>query len=704
MVFHPVRLACAVCLVWWGVLHAPAVCRAGGGPENVLLVVNADDEPSRMVANWYQRLRLIPDSNVVFLRGIPRSHSATLEECREKILQPVFDAIRERKLDGQIDCIVYSTGFPTRIAIPEHSKRFLEMMEKAEGKQNPQVASVFSGTASLTALTFFAVAVINDDPGYLGPNANNYYCKPVGMLVQQPFVGAAQQDYTRAVEEIRNGKGAEAVRLLEPLAQANPLQMMVQYRLAQAWGVAGDARQAEKALIQAIRAGWCYRKHTRDDDLYLKPVAEDPVIRGLIERIPDQPYEFLPTIGFSSRFRWGPGGGINTQPDQGLQYMLCTTLGVIWDEGNSEREIVASLRESAAADSTNPVGTFFFSETPDVRNQTRMPNYESAISRLVAMGHKAEICYSQLPQRADVAGFSFGTPMFSWPTSQSKLLPGAIAENLTSYGGIFDQTSQTTLAELIRYGSAGSSGTVAEPFALQFKFPHPMIHVHYARGCNLAEAYYQSVSGPFQLLVTGDALCQPWARPPQLKTAGLAPLQTVKGPVRVEVSLAEGSPAVSGLEVFLDGKLATRFNSLREVTFDSTKISDGYHELRIVAVDTTPIQTRGRVVIPFQIDNAGQFLRLECKQPAAPVEGSFRLEVRTNVGQSVEILHAGERVGKLDAATGEIEVKAQRLGRGPVEVVAVARDASDRKVSSVPLRLEVQGELAEKPVALKAQE
>ena len=53
------------------------------------------------------------------------------------------------------------------------------------------------------------------------------------------------------------------------------------------------------------------------------------------------------------------------------------------------------------------------------------------------------------------------------------------------------------------------------------KFPLPSIQLHYVRGCSLAEAFYQSVSGPYQLLIVGDPLCQPWAVIPKITVAGV---------------------------------------------------------------------------------------------------------------------------------------------------------------------------------------
>ena len=138
-------------------------------------------------------------------------------------------------------------------------------------------------------------------------------------------------------------------------------------------------------------------------------------------------------------------------------------------------------------------------------------------------------------QKRDVLGLSTGIATFSWTATGSKIVPGAICENLTSYGGMILDEPQTKLAEFLRNDAAGSSGTVIEPFAIQAKFPHPLIHAHYASGCSLAEAYYQSVEGPFQLLIVGDALCQPWATPPVLQVKGIAEGEKIKGTVKLHL-------------------------------------------------------------------------------------------------------------------------------------------------------------------------
>jgi len=114
-----------------------------------------------------------------------------------------------------------------------------------------------------------------------------------------------------------------------------------------------------------------------------------------------------------------------------------------------------------------------------------------------------------------------GIAKFAWADSGSRILPGAFCDHLTSFGGVMTGTGQTVLSEFIRHGAAGACGTVTEPCNTPVKFPSPFLHVHYASGCTLAEAFYQSVHAPYQQLLIADPLCRPWARAPQFTVDGL---------------------------------------------------------------------------------------------------------------------------------------------------------------------------------------
>ena len=79
----------------------------------------------------------------------------------------------------------------------------------------------------------------------------------------------------------------------------------------------------------------------------------------------------------------------------------------------------------------------------------------------------AEILEGTVPlNRKDVQGVVMGTAVFDWKASGSTILPGAICDNFTSFGGVMTQgAGQTPLSEFLRYGAAGASGTVTEPYS-----------------------------------------------------------------------------------------------------------------------------------------------------------------------------------------------------------------------------------------------
>ena len=83
-----------------------------------------------------------------------------------------------------------------------------------------------------------------------------------------------------------------------------------------------------------------------------------------------------------------------------------------------------------------------------------------------------------------------------------------------------------------------------------------MIQVHYARGCTLAEAFYQSVHGPYQLLIVGDPLCRPWADIPQVSVAGVEPGAVVRGSPDAQAHRHAGrrSARADRFELFVDGQ------------------------------------------------------------------------------------------------------------------------------------------------------
>jgi uncharacterized protein (TIGR03790 family) len=91
--------------------------------------------------------------------------------------------------------------------------------------------------------------------------------------------------------------------------------------------------------------------------------------------------------------------------------------------------------------------------------------------------------------------------------------PGAVADNLTSYGGMLTDSSQMSILRFTEAGATGSFGTVSEPCAYSEKFPDPSIMItQYTSGLTLIESYWKSISQTFQGLFVGEPLSNPWQK------------------------------------------------------------------------------------------------------------------------------------------------------------------------------------------------
>ena len=368
-------------------------------------------------------------------------------------------------------------------------------------------------------------------------------------------------------------------------------------------------------------------------------------------------------------------------------------LGVTTGRGNTVDEVLSYLRRAAAADGTRPRGTFYFMKNNDVRSQTRHHCYDAAAQQLMRLGVPAVVVPGQIPQGAnDVLGIMTGIANFDFADSGSTIRPGAICEHLTSLGGdLTARAGQTPLTEFLRHGAAGASGTVIEPLALQSKFPLPSLFLHYARGCSLAESFYQSVSGPFQLLIVGDPLCQPWAVIPTVTVKEIEPGQEVKGTLTIQPQATTAAPhSVGMIELFVDGRLVVRgLKPGGSLQMDTTKLPDGHHELRFVAVDADKIETRGRLVVPIQVNNHDAKLELSVSpQSGLAATDKVRITVRQPGATAIVVRQNRREVARIQGESGEVEVLAATFGRGPVALQAESE--GPQPAVSLPVELEIR--------------
>ncbi len=550
-------------------LLVSATAWAGGGPENVFLLVNPRGAQSMEVANAYIALRRIPPNNVFYLPTPPRAVRMTGLDFREKILKPTLEEIDRRGLSGHIDYVVYSCDFPWQLD--------------------------FSAMLGL-------------------PNVNELK-RPILSLTGATYLYQFVQQGSELMVELGTNK----------------------------YCVPGDVGPST-------------------------------------------------TRAFRSNYLWGDGGA--RVQKGGIPYLLCTQLGCSQPEGNTVDEMKAYLKRAVEADGTRPEGTFYYMKNTNIRSTARDAGFPAAVRELRALGLQAQVGNGIVPQGAGaLLGLTTGAVHVRIEGSGSELAPGALVDNLTSSGGILTRVQnpkpQTRISEYMRAGAAGASGTVIEPFAVQPKFPTPALHVHYARGSSLAEAFYQSVQGPFQLLILGDPLCQPWAFIPKVSVEGVEDGTTVTGTIDIKPS-AElyGKRAIARYDFYLDGRQQAPRKPGQTISLDTTKLADGYHELRVVAVDDSPVETQGRWIGGVTVANGNNQTSLTSPAGARVTGAQVILNVNSTVDGITAVFHNNREVGRIKGRNGVVTIPVEKLGLGPVTLDA--RTLGKTPLRSAPLTLEIR--------------
>ena len=399
----------------------------------------------------------------------------------------------------------------------------------------------------------------------------------------------------------------------------------------------------------------------------------------------------------SQEFRswYGFGREGNLIEGGGQSYILSAMLGVTSNYGLSVPETIEYLRRAKEADGTKPKGTIYYCITGDsARSGTREPQFRVALESLKQLGIRAEVVRNKLPVgKKDVAGLLTGIKEFDWKASQSTLLPGALCDNFTSYGGMFTPHDQTRLTEFLRYGAAAATGTIFEPFAFAGKFPTSFAQVHYARGCNVAESVYQSVACPYQLILVGDPLCAPWAVAPTISVEGFKPGATVKGKIVLRPEGHGGTESVDRFELYVNGVFTARCATNGTLEFDTTTAPDGWAELRVVGTEAGRIETQGRLILPVRIDNLKRKFDFSCSvKGTAKWKTPITLKANAPGATRIEFTERSESIGKIEGEKGEIEIDPQTLSSGPVVLYARAQYGTDPKDAAVatPIQLTIE--------------
>lgn len=165
------------------------------------------------------------------------------------------------------------------------------------------------------------------------------------------------------------------------------------------------------------------------------------------------------------------------------------------------------------SDGSAPSGVAYLVATQDRARNVRALEYPLA-ARVAEHEFEFRVQGGEATGSADDVMFYFIGAAAVPDIAAYRFHPGAVADHLTSFGGMLTDSPQMSSLRWLEAGATGSYGTVVEPCNLLGKFPNvPVLLAHYLAGDTLIEAYWKSVEMPGQGIFLGEPLAAPFRKP-----------------------------------------------------------------------------------------------------------------------------------------------------------------------------------------------
>jgi hypothetical protein len=316
---------------------------AGGGPENVAVVVNADSFASLAVANAFVAARKVPAGNLVYLAlgDLPDFETVDVATFRERILRPAFEALETRGVAAQIDYLVYSSDIPYAIRVSG------DVGDRELPKELTEMASV-------NGLTYLFPLVLAEKPEYLSLGSNFYARLPVQFAIadQQTWTDEQRQLYQQADPADARKAVRRSGSILGRAGRSPPSRRASLVQPGVCLGSSGPSGRGDRSVETSRRDRLDGCRHMQADE-ELATLRNRDDFQTLVRRLEELSPRLRPTMGFSSLIGWNPAGQPGP-PAAGMRYLLSTMLSVTSGRGMSVSEAISQLERSAAADSTFP--------------------------------------------------------------------------------------------------------------------------------------------------------------------------------------------------------------------------------------------------------------------------------------------------------------------------------------------------------------
>jgi len=179
--------------------------------------------------------------------------------------------------------------------------------------------------------------------------------------------------------------------------------------------------------------------------------------------------------------------------------------------GKSFNDVKELIDRGISSDYSQPQGVSYLLKTSDKARSSRAVYFPKINTAFNGIWPTEVLQQDYIENKTDIM-FYFTGKTHVEKIQSNKFLPGAVADHLTSTGGVLPGSKQMSSVEWLKSGATGSYGAVIEPCNFVQKFPNPGIMMqYYLRGNSLIEAYWKSVAWPGQGIFIGEPLAKPFA-------------------------------------------------------------------------------------------------------------------------------------------------------------------------------------------------
>ncbi|MEM7393330.1 MAG: hypothetical protein AAF492_13380, partial [Verrucomicrobiota bacterium] len=205
---------------------------------------------------------------------------------------------------------------------------------------------------------------------------------------------------------------------------------------------------------------------------------------------------------------------------------------------------------------------------------------------------------------------------------------------------------------------------------------------------------------PLQTWLVGDPLARPWARPPAFTCQAPS-----AGPVNGKATFRMQTDA-ERVRIYLDGEPQPPPAHPRAYTIDTTRLSDGYHELLCVAEKGKPVVQQTTVVTRFKVNNhvPDRTVRIGNLADGRKFDFFHNIAVRVIASGEPESIHYLCQGRIMEHKVGANEhyfiLQPEEVGRGPVRLQPAARYKDGKVVHGRPIHILIENRNQAPQVAL----